>query len=373
MQGLRAACVLVVLGLVSVHGGRLSIQGNHFVKDGQRVFLSGANTAWASYAYDFGNSQYQYRRTQYLHRLDLVKNAGGNSMRTWVHVEGQTSPQFDNNGHVTGLDRDGTFISDFKRYLDDAQARGILVFATLWNGAVSQQPAHLRGLITDTARLQSYLDHALIPWVRAVKDHPAMGGWDVINEMEGFIQPDHRDSQPCFDTTFLHNSGAGWAGKLYSAHDLLRFINWQVDAIRRTDPDALVTAGSWSERSQTDQLGQKNLYSDDCLSAAGGKTMGNLTFYSTHSYAWHGQFNSASVFKHRYADYGLDRPLVVAEFMTKDNSGAGMTSAQMFTYVYSHGYHGAWIWSDEPEASQSAGIHAISGKHGHNGVVSISV
>lgn len=61
--------------------GRVAIEGTHFVNDrGQRVFLSGANTAWVSYSYDFGNSQYQYRRSQFIHRLNLVKNAGGNSM-----------------------------------------------------------------------------------------------------------------------------------------------------------------------------------------------------------------------------------------------------------------------------------------------------
>ena len=50
------------------------------MKDGHKVFLSGANTAWVAYGYDFGNSQYQYRRDQFLHKLDLVSQAGGNSM-----------------------------------------------------------------------------------------------------------------------------------------------------------------------------------------------------------------------------------------------------------------------------------------------------
>jgi hypothetical protein len=34
------------------------------------------------------------------------------------------------------LDRDGTLISDMKKYLDAAQARDILVVFVLWNGAV---------------------------------------------------------------------------------------------------------------------------------------------------------------------------------------------------------------------------------------------
>ena len=81
---------------------------------------------------------------------------------------------------------------------------------------------HLRGLITETSKLQSYIDNDLIPWVRAVKDHPALGGWNIINEFEGFIIPGQHNSEPCFDTTFLQGSGAGWVGRLYFAHDLLR-------------------------------------------------------------------------------------------------------------------------------------------------------
>jgi mannan endo-1,4-beta-mannosidase len=41
---------------------------------------------------------------------------------------------------VTGLDSDGSFLNDFKQYLDDAHARGILIFPTLWNGALKQHP-----------------------------------------------------------------------------------------------------------------------------------------------------------------------------------------------------------------------------------------
>nr|KAG5685322.1 hypothetical protein BaRGS_003344 [Batillaria attramentaria]KAG5687815.1 hypothetical protein BaRGS_005445 [Batillaria attramentaria] len=64
----------------------------------------------------------------------------------------------------------------------------------------------------------------------------------------------------------------------------------------------------------------------------------------------------------RSGDYKLDKPLVVAEFMEKDNSGAGMNDAQMFTYVHSHGYAGAWVWSDDTESAQAAGIRALKGQ-----------
>lgn len=82
--------------------------------------------------------------------------------------------------------------------------------------------SELGGLITVESKLQSYIDKALKPWVQAVKDHPALGGWDIINEMEGIIKAGEYNSEPCFDTRPLGGSGAGWAGGGYRAQDLLR-------------------------------------------------------------------------------------------------------------------------------------------------------
>lgn len=64
-----------------IDAGSLSIQGNHFYKGGSRVFLSGTNQAWVSYAYDFGNNQYAQRRGEYERILDELQQAGGNSIR----------------------------------------------------------------------------------------------------------------------------------------------------------------------------------------------------------------------------------------------------------------------------------------------------
>ncbi|XP_076443072.1 mannan endo-1,4-beta-mannosidase-like isoform X2 [Babylonia areolata] len=266
-------------------------------------------------------------------------------MRTWVHVDGSTSPRFDRHGYVTGLDKDGTFLTDFRRYLDDARARNILVFPTLWNGAVvnQQNKSLLEGLITSPAKLDSYLDHALTPWVRAVRGHPALGGWDIINELEGVIIPGRSSAEPCYDTRFLRGSTAGFAGSLYRAEDLLRFINWQADAIRRADPQALVTAGSWRQWSQSDAFGGRNLYTDHCLVTAGRRARGTLTFYSTHVYSVLELFFwPDAAFLHEMEDYRLDKPLVLAEF--SQVGGAGWTITDQFLWAYQKGYSGAWSW-----------------------------
>ncbi|KAL8576152.1 hypothetical protein ACOMHN_027807 [Nucella lapillus] len=325
----------------------ITVNGTRFFIGNERFFLSGANTAWVHYGADFGNNQYSRSRQDFLYLLSNVSKAGGNSMRTWIHVDGGTSPHFDSRGFVTALDKDGTFLNDFRHYLDDARARNILIFPTLWNGAAvsTQNGSLLEGLITDPSKLDSYIDHALVPWVRAVKDHPALGGWDIVNEMEGVIIPGESSQQPCYDTRFLKRSTAGFAGRLYRAEQLLRFVNWQADAIRRVDPTALVTAGSWRQwsQSQSDALGGRNLYTDHCLLTAGCRAQGTLTFYSTHVYAILDLlFWPDAAFLHQMRDYALDKPLVLAEF--SQVGGAGMTITDQFLWAYQKGYSGAWGW-----------------------------
>ena len=67
-------------------------------------------------------------------------------------------------------------------------------------------------MLTDDAKLQTYIQKALIPMVEGLKGEPGLGGWEIMNEPEGSLKVGQADSEPCFDTTKLAGSGAGWAG-----------------------------------------------------------------------------------------------------------------------------------------------------------------
>lgn len=172
------------------------------------------------------------------------------------------TPIFDSNGFVTGPDNAGTFIDDLGKFLDVAYTHNILVIPVLWNGAI-ELGEELRGLLLDEDKLDSYIEKVLVPTVNALKDKVALGAWEIVNEPEGSVLTPQSHSEPCFDTTPLTGSGAGWTGEEIPMENWLRFINRQIAAIKMNDPKALATQGAWSEKSQTDNIpGARNYFKD---------------------------------------------------------------------------------------------------------------
>ena len=77
-------------------------------------------------------------------------------------------------------DAAGTLVGDLKLYLQAAAEQNIFVFLTLWNGAVAMSQREI-GLISNMTKLQSFIDRALVPMVKALADEPALGGYEIIN------------------------------------------------------------------------------------------------------------------------------------------------------------------------------------------------
>ena len=214
----------------------------------------------------------------------------------------------------------------------------------------------MKDLITNTKKLQSFLDNALTPLVVGLKDEPALAAWEIMNEPEGSVISTTHDANPCFDTNaVLANSGAGWAGESQTMEHLLRFFNLHAATIKKVDPTALVTVGSWSQYASTDAQITKgtaffNYYKDACLIAGGGEKSGVLDFYQIHTYA-----HSAGLFDHgspfgvgvvEKSTYALDKPMVVGEFSAMGTrKGATPRSIQsLFSMALDKQFAGAWDW-----------------------------
>ena len=302
----------------------------------QELFASGGNVAWINFARDIGPGNT---------RLDLFEEMfvemnehGGNTFRLWLHTNGASTPEFSGTGsdaEVIGPG-EGT-IDDLRDILDLAYFHNISLVLCLWSFDMLQ--THQTGvdgprniaLLTEDDKLQAYIDNALIPMADSLKGHPAILAWEIFNEPEGMTEE------------------FGWSTERVTMADVQRFVNRTVSAIRQTDPNALITNGSWSFHASSDIFtgnpDYKNYYRDDRLIEAGGEEDGILDFYTVHYYAWGG--TALSPFHNDVDHWDLDKPVAITEFYVQTT--IGIPYDELFTTLYEGGYAGAlgWQWYDK--------------------------
>ena len=343
----------------------VSSDGSSLEFRGSPVFLSGANQPWINYGADFGNNQTQGAQCNLYEYVNNVSAAGGNSMRFWLFVEGQSIPAFDGSGNVVATDGAGSLIREMRSYLQYAASKNVLVTLCLWNGALMRQQS-VKDLFTDMVKLQSFFDNALTPMVRALSNESALAAYEVMNEPEGSVAIASNASDPCFDTqTVLGGSGAGWAGSKIPMYNLQRFVAKHAAAIRAADPKALVTVGSWSQYASTDatvdpQRKFFNYWKDECLvKANGGDTNSKLDFYQIHTYPNNGNFDPSSPMSVNTDALKLSKPVVIGEFAAKNAKSQSVE--ELYQHAVSSGYAGAWDWSLIGGDKQDGYTDAIAG------------
>jgi hypothetical protein len=322
---------------------------------GGRYYFSGVNVPWqgGGFGADFGTVEEWGAHTYSSSATDKMfaelAGKGVNSVRWWVFADGRGAPEFDSNngGAVTGFDaRTLPSMADAAQL---AAKYNIQIIFTLWSfdmlhadstaGARGEHAGGHRDLIVDAAKRKSFIDKAVIPMLRhqvpgtdyTLGTHPAIYGWEVINEPEWGIR----------ESGSVH----GEIPQPVSLAEMQRFVAEVTGAIRRNS-NQTITVGSASLKWNADGLPAVagNWWSDAALKQYDAQ--GYLDYYQIHYYGWmNGDGNySYSPLRVSWADAGFDKPVVVGEHPA-NASGTGVSVAQMLQGYLGNCYAGAWAWS----------------------------
>ncbi|HEY9125259.1 MAG TPA: discoidin domain-containing protein [Bacteroidales bacterium] len=319
--------VLIIM-LVMASCMQLQSQDRFIRRNGQDLFLNGMNLAWMSYANDLG----AFNEAAFIKAVTSIRESGGNTIRWWLHVNGQNSPQFTGD-KVSGISQ--TNLANLKRALDIAAENGVVLDLCLWSFGMLDKTYTAAvldrntKLLTDTAYTNAYIRNALLPMVRYVKNHPGLLCWEVFNEPEGM------------------STEYGWSDYQHvNMSYIQKFVNLVAGAIHREDSTLKVSNGTVTLRTATDMDGFTNFYRPDRLIKAGGDSLGTLDFYMVHYYTANG--TQYSPFRKPASYWKLDKPLVIGEFSAKGITEAGapaQTPEELYNWAYDQGYAGALSWT----------------------------
>ena len=298
---------------------------------GKKIFVSGMNLAWITYAGDVGNTPLSTSSVGLIDEaMKAVHDSGGNAMRIWLSTDGTKDPIYGGNGLVSGPG--SSTIANIQKMLQLAKKNNILLMPVLmthnWvNKSINASIlANNKTMLTTEDGLKAYLDNYLTPVVKAIGDDPNLLCWEVFNEPEGMVD--------------------GWsspAGTITKAQ-VQRAVNRVAGTIHRLVPGVLVSNGAA-------YMGAMSWYSDAALKAAGGDADGTLDFYMAHYYGWNGTSNSP--FTKSYAAWSFDKPLVIGEYASSDWSTSTNSSSRMqdagkvdtlMNYLNKAGYAGGLGW-----------------------------
>jgi len=336
-----------VMGAVPMQTTQDAAENGRLIINGHKMFISGMNIAWNSFANDVGD--YPVNITPFVNQFKQIKTAGGNAVRWWLHTDNQRCPKLDENGAVTGLGAET--INNIRTVLDSAYNYGIVVSLCLFSfdllqggNKTADQLTRNKKFLETPANLDTYIENGLKPMLEAVGNHPAIMCWEVFNEPEG-----------------MTSDAGGWSTEKTKMEHVLRFTA-RIAAVVHDKTLKMASTG-------IHEYGKmKTWYSDDKLKAAAGNdplaSKAYLDFYMAHYYPEY-LGTSGSPFHNPASSWGMDRPVLIGEFPAQSwdgqngygyiQSGTAMTITAAYEYAYDNGYCGALSWSMTEGAPQKFG------------------
>lgn len=280
-------------------------------------FLLGLNLPWLNYGCDFGANAWQpggglsqlMRRQVLDEALARIADAGLTNIRWFLLCDGRAG--LEEGGGAPRLD--SSTLADVDVALEMLARRGLRVMFVVLDFLWCDRPRQVNGVMLggrgrylfDSHARERLIDGVIAPLVSHCAPHETVFAWDVMNEP---------DWLPSWKARLARTRPVSRRAEVaHALGDLVR-------AIRAHAPQP-ITVG---------------LASHAGLELVRGI---GLDFYQVH---WYDRLGLDAVFSQRVASLGLDRPILLGEYPTR-NAVAG--PATIVAAARQLGYSGAFAWS----------------------------
>lgn len=339
----RILLLLMFFGILSTGFSQtVSILNKTFVVNGNAscpIYFNGANTPWNNWN-DFGGN---YNSAFWSTHFATLKANGINASRVWISCNGDVQPNINTDGTVTGVS--AQFWANLDDFFASAKENGIYIMATMMSFDHTKNTYNKyqswRNMLNDQAKVKTYCDNYLVPFVNRYKTNPYLMSIDISNEIEWVAE----------DASNMKCSYAV----------LQRFVAMCASSIHnnpRTDGSTvLVTLGSAATKwngtkmrkgsngpwSQNNSDGNK--WSDAALKAQYNQANAVLDYYSPHYYSWIDEWYS-NPFERTPTDFGIDeKPVLIGETPAGNPGKPNMTVLASYEALKKNGYQGHFPWT----------------------------
>lgn len=292
------------------------MSGTEFRANGQRIWISGANTPWENWN-DFGG---KFDALWWRAQFRALKQAHVNATRVWLSCNGDNaSPGIRSDGTVTPPTI--KFWNDVDQLFSIARAERIYLMVALIsfdhtkNG--NSQADWWKAMQRSPAGRASFVNNYVTPLIARFGSNPYFFAVDVGNELDWH-----------------------WDNQGLKQADTVDLIARVASAVHRTS-HVLVCQGMGTAAKYLSAKYQGNCLSDAML---GSKQAGaKVDFYNIHYYDWVRPWFS-SPFESSPSAMGLvGKPCIVGEMPAKGS--AGMTVVQNYQRAFELGWQGVMPWT----------------------------
>jgi hypothetical protein len=281
-------------------------------------FLEGANLPWLCYGGDFGANAWSPaggigktgKQEELRRHFRELRERGIRVLRWFLFCDGRAGIRFSPYGTPKGPD--DRLFADMDAALETAAAEGMKVIFVLLDFLWFDRAALVNGVqtggrgktVTGAYKQRALRRRVLAPLLERYGSSPVILAWDIVNEPEWATR----------------GWGGGMIGPAVSFLAMRRFITRVTRLVHRHTVH-LATVG----------LG--NAAGLPLVRGCG------LDFYQVH---WYDRWESIAPLSQPVAEHGLDRPLLLGEFPTRNSS---RSPEAIMAATRESGYCGALAWS----------------------------